>query len=265
MAVWPNGSRTRPDFSSTWQSYKGHNGLDMKNFDINHAVMGGTVVTARWSILGGGWIVEILADDGHLHRYLHNLKGLLVKRGQRVETGQRLAYQGSTGKSTGKHLHFAVRKGGRWGNYIDPLPYLQALVGSAPAASDTTPFQTFPEGDSMPAVIERTEGTPEWSLVLPSLAGPSELERGYIVTSDPKRALWWERFYELGSGTADKFGRDEYIAAQKFARLDHEAWVAGQPDATTIDYTKLASLIKLPTAVQIAKTVNDDAAKRLQS
>ena len=120
----------------------------------------------------------------------------------------------------------------------------------------------------MPAVIKRTEGPPEWSLVAPSLAGPSEIERGYVVTSDPKRALWWERFYELGSGTADAFGRDEYVAAQKYARLDHDAWLAGQPGSATstpvvIDYVKLAGLIKTPTLTEIAEAVNDDAAKRL--
>lgn len=141
-AVWPNGLRTRPDFTSTWQSYKGHDGLDMINFDINHAVMGGTIATASFSVFGGGYIVEVLADNGHLHRYLHNLKGLLVKRGQRVETGQRLGYQGSTGNTTGKHLHFAVRKGGRWGKYIDPLPYLEALVGSSPAGGETSTIST---------------------------------------------------------------------------------------------------------------------------
>ena len=121
----------------------------------------------------------------------------------------------------------------------------------------------------MPAVIERTEGTPEWSLVWPSLAGPSAIERGYIVTRDRERAQWWERFYELGYGTADKFGRDEYIEAQKFARLDHAAWLAGQPGSATpapvvIDYVKLAGLIKVPTAAE-----NGDAARaaivRLQS
>ena len=140
MAVWPNGLKTRPDFTSLWLGYPGHYGLDMKNFDINHAVLGGIVVTARWSILGGGWIVEILADNGDLHRYLHNRKGLLVSEGQRVETGQQLAHQGNSGRSFGKHLHFAVRIGGRWGNYTDPLPYLEALVGSVPAGGDITPI-----------------------------------------------------------------------------------------------------------------------------
>jgi len=138
MAVWPNGSRTRPAFTSLWKGYPGHNGLDMINFDINHAVMGGTVLAAGYQSTGGGHVVGVLADNGDYHRYLHNKRGLLVRRGQRVKTGQGLGYQGTSGFSTGKHLHFAVRKGGRWGSYIDPLPYLEALVGSAPAGGDGT-------------------------------------------------------------------------------------------------------------------------------
>jgi len=138
MAVWPNGLKTKPDFTSLYLGYPGHYGLDMKNFDINYAVLGGTVVTSGWSPTGGGYMVEILADNGDLHRYLHNAKGLLVSKGQRVETGQALAYQGNSGLSFGKHLHFAVRLGGIGGSYTDPLPYLKALVGPQLAGGEGT-------------------------------------------------------------------------------------------------------------------------------
>jgi len=87
---------------------------------------------------------------------------------------------------------------------------------------------TSKKENDMPAVIKRTEGTPEWSLIWPPLAGVDDLQKGYVVTNDPERAKWWTRFYELGAGTEDKFTRDEYIAAQKYARLDHEAWLRGQ-------------------------------------
>ena len=128
----------------------------------------------------------------------------------------------------------------------------QQLLSTKPASGETAPITEPLKGVDMPAVIKRTEGTPEWSLVWPSLVGQSKLERGYVVTTDPKRALWWERFYENGSGTADGFGRDEYIAAQEFARLDHAAWRSGQTTspAPVIDYAKLAGLIKIPTAAE---------------
>ena len=237
MAVWPNGSRTRPDFSSTWQSYKGHNGLDMKNFDINHAVLGGTVVTARWSILGGGWIVEILADDGHLHRYLHNLKGLLVKRGQRVETGQRLGYQGSTGKSTGKHLHFAVRKGGRWGNYIDPLPYLQALIGSAPAGGNTTLIIDTEQESDMRSI--KNEKTGEHALV-----GEFTFTLMNAGFANPEAKVWNPNGVHILVSDAE-WKNIQYLASQNAKRL---AVTTAAP--AVIDYAKLAALIKVPTAAE---------------
>jgi len=161
MAVWPNGLRTKPDFTSLYLGYPGHYGLDMKNFDINYAVLGGTVVTSGWSPLGGGYMVEILADNGDLHRYLHNAKGLLVVKGQRVETGQAVAYQGNSGLSTGKHLHFAVRLGGIGGRYTDPLPYLEALVGSTPASTGTTKLE---EEEDMPQydLIQSDDNTVWW-------------------------------------------------------------------------------------------------------
>jgi len=170
MAVWPNGLRTKPDFTSLYLGYPGHYGLDMKNFDINYAVLGGTVVTSGWSPLGGGYMVEILADNGDLHRYLHNAKGLLVVKGQRVRTGQAVAYQGNSGASTGKHLHFAVRLGGIGGRYTDPLPYLEALVGSKPAGSKpTTIDETEEEEDNMTAPftigIKNKNGTSQFALI----------------------------------------------------------------------------------------------------
>jgi len=118
---------TITDTTSTWMSYPNHYGCDFKNFDINRAVMGGAVVTSGWSFGGAGYLVEVLADTGDLHRYLHN-KTLLVSVGERVEAGDALGYQGSTGLAFGKHLHFAVRLGGRGGTYVDPFAYLAALV-----------------------------------------------------------------------------------------------------------------------------------------
>lgn len=139
-------------------------------------------------------------------------------------------------------------------NYI--VKRAQELLGSKPAGGGGTavPIPEALEGVDMPAVIKRTEGVPEWSLVFPSLAGPSKLERGYVATTDPKRALWWERFYALGHNTADEFNKADYVAAQGYARKDHAAWLSAQPVATSgvveIDYAKLAALIKIPTATE---------------
>lgn len=60
---------------------------------------------------GYGNIVEVLHDNGYVTRYGHNQKNL-VKEGDRVDISSPIAYVGSTGRSTGPHLHFEVLKAG---------------------------------------------------------------------------------------------------------------------------------------------------------
>lgn len=58
-----------------------------------------------------GNYVRILHDDGTMSVYLHlKHQGVQVKEGQRVKTGELIAYSGNTGSSTGAHLHFVVQK-----------------------------------------------------------------------------------------------------------------------------------------------------------
>ncbi|MFJ9174178.1 transglycosylase family protein [Streptomyces sp. NPDC102360] len=88
------------------------------------AVAAGHVVSAGW---GGayGYEVVIRHADGKFSQYGH-LSALSVKSGQRVVAGQRIARSGSTGNSTGPHLHFEVRTGPGFGSDVDPLAYLRA-------------------------------------------------------------------------------------------------------------------------------------------
>ncbi|MEU7583269.1 transglycosylase family protein [Streptomyces sp. NPDC041068] len=88
------------------------------------AVAAGRVVSAGW---GGsyGYQVVIRHADGKYSQYGH-LSALSVKAGQQVGAGQRIARSGSTGNSTGPHLHFEVRTGPGFGSDIDPLAYLRA-------------------------------------------------------------------------------------------------------------------------------------------
>ena len=84
------------------------------------AAQSGTVVYAGW--MGGyGKVVLIDHGGGMTTLYAHNSK-LVVKKGQEVEKGQKISECGSTGQSTGAHLHFEVRKDGE---YIDPLEYVK--------------------------------------------------------------------------------------------------------------------------------------------
>ncbi|WP_242482239.1 M23 family metallopeptidase [Thiocystis violacea] len=71
---------------------------------------------------GYGNAVDIRHIDGLVTRYAHNSANL-VKEGQMVHQGQKIATVGSTGTATGPHVHFEVRKGDR---AIDPMPYLRS-------------------------------------------------------------------------------------------------------------------------------------------
>ncbi|MFJ3230746.1 transglycosylase family protein [Streptomyces sp. NPDC086787] len=88
------------------------------------AVAAGHVVEAGW---GGsfGYQVVIRHSDGHYTQYAH-LSAIAVKAGQSVSAGQRVGRSGSTGNTTGPHLHFEVRTGPGFGTDIDPVGYLRA-------------------------------------------------------------------------------------------------------------------------------------------
>lgn len=90
--------------------YKGHAGVDIpgKTGTQINAVAAGIVIRSERA--GGyGNLVEIRHPDGYTTRYAHNSKNL-VKEGDLVEKGQKIALLGSTGRSTGPHVHFEVRK-----------------------------------------------------------------------------------------------------------------------------------------------------------
>ena len=102
---------------------KMHTGVDLaapKNTPIT-AARAGVVVWAGWGDTGGWW-VKVDHGDGFATTYLH-LTRYIVKVGDFLEAGQVLGYMGSTGVSTGSHLHFGVMYNGVW---MDPLKYINA-------------------------------------------------------------------------------------------------------------------------------------------
>lgn len=81
----------------------------------------GVVVKSGWNKGGYGNLVDIQHADGTLTRYAHNYR-LLVQPGQQVEQGQQISLMGSTGRSTGPHLHFEVHPGGK--GAVNPIALL---------------------------------------------------------------------------------------------------------------------------------------------
>jgi murein DD-endopeptidase MepM/ murein hydrolase activator NlpD len=109
-----------------------HSGIDFP------APSGTPVVSAARGVVtfvgwrdGYGNVVEITHESGLVSRYPHLSKSL-VKVGRKVEADEQVALVGSTGRSTGPHLHFEIRKGEK---AIDPTPFL--AVGRRLAAFDT--------------------------------------------------------------------------------------------------------------------------------
>lgn len=84
--------------------------------------IGGGVVTFVGKRWGYGKLVEVTHADGYVTRYAHN-RELLAREGQIVRRGDIVARMGSTGRSTGPHVHLEVVKGGK---PVNPWKYVQA-------------------------------------------------------------------------------------------------------------------------------------------
>lgn len=108
-----------------------HGGIDFKapRGSVVRASGSGVVVSAGRN--GGyGKVVEVKHRDGLVTRYAH-LSRISVKEGQRVDAGQIVGKVGSTGRSTGPHLHYEVRSGGKTRNpetYINTGYKLRGLL-----------------------------------------------------------------------------------------------------------------------------------------
>lgn len=127
----PYGYRVHPIYGVT----KFHSGIDMA------APMGSPILAAANGVVVGaaynssmGNYVMIDHGNGLFTVYMHSSQ-LEVSKGDTVTAGQEIAKVGSTGASTGPHLHFSVRKDGQ---YTDPSPYLgMSVQASGDSASAT--------------------------------------------------------------------------------------------------------------------------------
>jgi murein DD-endopeptidase MepM/ murein hydrolase activator NlpD len=99
------------------------------------APRGGVVKYVQYQASGAGYYVILDGDDEDRdYAFMHLREGsILVEQGQQVRTGDQLAEVGSTGRSSGAHLHFEIWEGGGWfgkGHPVDPLPYLKRWEGA---------------------------------------------------------------------------------------------------------------------------------------
>ncbi len=122
--LWPaagtlsSGFGSRSGFGSS-----NHKGLDIAG-PSGTAVLAadaGLVIRADDEYSGFGNLIMVQHDNGDVTYYAH-LSGFAVSAGEYVEQGQCIGYMGSTGVSSGSHLHFEIRLGGT--EPVDPLLYL---------------------------------------------------------------------------------------------------------------------------------------------
>lgn len=95
------------------------------------AVVPGVVIASGWAGAYGN-SVTVRHADGSTSRYGHQSR-IAVRVGTRVGRGALIGYVGSTGNSTGNHVHFEVRKNGR---AVDPTPWLSANYSASAATSN---------------------------------------------------------------------------------------------------------------------------------
>lgn len=129
-AIQPDG---RPVLEGFISSYYGerqdpftgheatHKGMDFAGSAGSRVVaVAAGIVTWSGQRTGYGHLVEINHGNGYVTRYAHNQRGL-VEVGQTVQRGEAVALMGSTGRSTGPHVHFEVLKNGQ---QVNPLTFI---------------------------------------------------------------------------------------------------------------------------------------------
>lgn len=121
-SIWPARGVISSPFGLRWGGTDFHPGIDIAN-DMGtpiYATADGVVTVAGWNSGGYGNMVDIDHGNGVMTRYGH-ASYVVVTAGQHVKRGQIIAYMGSTGFSTGPHVHYEVRVNGQ---AVDPAGYI---------------------------------------------------------------------------------------------------------------------------------------------
>ena len=119
---WPTDGFISSGYGLRWNGAEFHQGIDIAA-EMGTPIVAtadGVVTIAGWNAGGYGNMVDIDHGSGVSTRYGH-ASAVMVTAGQRVRRGQIIAYVGSTGHSTGPHLHYEVRLSGQ---PVNPTSYL---------------------------------------------------------------------------------------------------------------------------------------------
>lgn len=194
------------DFKVT-QEYKGesHKGMDLVGLDSKevHSTVSGIVSKAGWQnpenhSEGYGQRVYVEKDGTNDHYIFAHLSSIKVKVGQKVSVGTVIGIEGSTGSSTGSHLHYEVRENADKNKYKDvsaisgiPNKIGTYNDGSVPSSSSKTiPTPTLKEGSQGQEVKE-----------LQSILGGLDVDGIFGSKTESKLKEWQKKY--MGSSEAD--------------------------------------------------------------
>jgi len=197
--AWPSDGRVTNPFGAppALPGSPSHRGVDFgSGSGLNIYAAGGapilyagasgvSVSPAGWIDAGYGNIIVQGYGDGWVGIYAH-LAQFIVGSGT-PRMGQVIAIMGNTGRSTGTHLHFELRKDGV---PVDPVPYFTATI---PAGSGGTPFDNTPKGKKMQLMLVSGENfytcvtDTDWF----DLPGPipKDMQSGFLNVFGPNK-LW---------------------------------------------------------------------------
>lgn len=123
--LWPINGIVRSSFGGRSDPLSGegafHTGIDLAApvGTPVHVTADGVVVSAGWA---GGYGKLVVVDHGNgIHTYYAHLSRMAVMPGQEVRSGSTIAYSGSTGRSTGPHMHYEIRLAG---TPVNPYKYM---------------------------------------------------------------------------------------------------------------------------------------------
>lgn len=139
--------------------YPGHNGIDLVTDDsppLVYAFRAGRCVKVGWQEDGYG--KYIVLDHGDCKSYYCHLDEVYIKPGDRVEENQPIGLMGSTGNSSGPHLHFAIESSKMFGSFVpgykdflNPSPFLAQAI--QPEIVNTLPVQPSTQTITKPKII----------------------------------------------------------------------------------------------------------------
>lgn len=125
-----------------------------------YAVEEGKVIY-RQTQTSGGNVIHIKHDNGYVSEYAH-LDTWVVKKGDKVKRGQKIGTMGTTGNSSGNHLHFGLYKGSKIdyskkGNFVDPIKYLVKTEDQKVGATTAKNYK-IKEAEHVAKVVNSKDG-----------------------------------------------------------------------------------------------------------